>query len=159
MTRQIILKVNGSNRTITVDPAMPLLWALREDLALTGTKFGCGVGACGSCTVHLNGNAARSCMVPVEAAESAEIITIEGLARTSSSGEAELHPVQRVWIDLQVPQCGYCQSGMIMAVAALLLRNPKPTADEVDQAISNLCRCGTYPRVRQAINRLVAEQT
>jgi isoquinoline 1-oxidoreductase alpha subunit len=154
MTR---FKLNGQARQADADPDKPLLWVLREDLKLTGTKFGCGIGACGACTVHVNGDPVRSCSLPVSAAEGAEIVTIEGLGGSAGLVEGEMHPVQRAWIDVQVPQCGYCQAGMIMAAAALLKRTPKPTDAEIDAAMTNICRCGTYPRVRRAIRRL-AEQ-
>ncbi len=150
----ISLKVNGIPFSVAADPDKPLLWVLREDMGLTGTKFGCGVGACGACTVHLNGAAVRSCSVPLSAAHGAEIITIEGLAASAGLPPGVLHPVQRAWIDVQVPQCGYCQAGMIMATAALLRASPSPADAEIDAAIGNLCRCGTYPRVRRAIRRL-----
>jgi len=148
------LKVNGQVRAVAVDGAKPLLWVLREDLGLTGTKFGCGVGACGACTVHVNGEPVRSCSLPLGAAEGSEVVTIEGLAASAGLADGVLHPVQGAWIEVQVPQCGYCQSGMIMATAALLARTPKPTDGEIDAAIGNLCRCGTYPRVRRAIRTL-----
>ncbi|MBX9591584.1 MAG: (2Fe-2S)-binding protein [Hyphomonadaceae bacterium] len=148
------LKVNGLLRTVDVDPDTPLLWVLREDLGLTGTKFGCGAAACGACTVHVDGAPVRSCSMPVSAAAGADIVTIEGLAASAGLADGALHPVQAAWIDLQVPQCGYCQSGMIMATAALLKKTPRPTDAEIDDAIGNLCRCGTYPRVRRAIRKL-----
>jgi isoquinoline 1-oxidoreductase alpha subunit len=148
------LKVNGELRTVEADPDKPLLWVLREDLGLTGTKFGCGIGACGACTVHVDGEPVRSCSLPVSAAAGADIITIEGLGASGGVANGTQHRVQRAWIDVQVPQCGYCQSGMIMAAAALLRRSPKPTDAEIDAAMTNLCRCGTYPRVRRAIRRL-----
>jgi aerobic-type carbon monoxide dehydrogenase small subunit (CoxS/CutS family) len=148
------LKVNGESCAIDADPDKPLLWILREDLGLTGTKFGCGIGACGACTVHLDGEPVRSCSLPLSAAAGAEIVTIEGLPASAGLPAGTLHPVQRAWIDVQVPQCGYCQSGMIMAAAALLRRTPTPTDADIDAAISNLCRCGTYPRVRRALRRL-----
>jgi isoquinoline 1-oxidoreductase subunit alpha len=151
------LKVNGQVRAVAADAAKPLLWVLREDLGLTGTKFGCGVGACGACTVHVNGEPVRSCMLPLGAAAGFEVVTIEGLAASAGLADGALHPVQHAWIDVQVPQCGYCQSGMIMATAALLRKTPRPTDAEIDAAIRNLCRCGTYPRVRRAI-RTVAER-
>jgi isoquinoline 1-oxidoreductase subunit alpha len=151
------LKVNGEPRVIDADPDKPLLWVLREDLGLTGTKFGCGVGACGACTVHLNGEAVRSCSLPLGATAGADVVTIEGLGASAGIAAGTLHPVQRAWIDVQVPQCGYCQSGMIMTTAALLRRTPKPTDAEIDAAITNLCRCGTYPRIRRAIRRLADE--
>ncbi|MYD72472.1 MAG: (2Fe-2S)-binding protein [Acidobacteria bacterium] len=143
------LTVNGQTRSVDVEPDTPLLWVLRDTLGLTGTRFGCGVAACGACTVHLNGRAVRTCTLPVSAAEGAGITTIEGLA---SGGT--LHPVQRAWIDHQVPQCGYCQSGMIMAVSALLDQRPNPTDEQIDATITNICRCGTFARVRRAIHSL-----
>lgn len=145
----IALTVNGQPRSLDVEPDTPLLWALRDTLGLTGTKFGCGVAQCGACTVLVDGEAMRSCVVPVSAVAGASITTIEGL-----SPEGGLHPVQQAWIDHQVPQCGYCQSGMIMAVAALLARQPHPTDQDVDDAITNICRCGTFARVRRAIQDL-----
>jgi isoquinoline 1-oxidoreductase alpha subunit len=142
--------VNGQVRSMDVEPDTPLLWALRDTLGLTGTKFGCGIAACGACTVHVNGQAARSCSLPVSAVAGASITTIEGLA-----ADGRLHAVQQAWIDHQVPQCGYCQSGMIMAVAALLAERPHPTDQDVDDAITNICRCGTFARVRRAVQALV----
>jgi isoquinoline 1-oxidoreductase alpha subunit len=153
----ISLTVNGEARSVDADSDKPLLWVLREDLSLTGTKFGCGVGACGACTVHVNGVPVRSCSLPLSAAAGADIVTIEGLGASAGLADGALHPVQRAWIDVQVPQCGYCQSGMIMATAALLRKSAKPTDAEIDAAIGNLCRCGTYPRVRRAI-RALADQ-
>jgi isoquinoline 1-oxidoreductase alpha subunit len=144
---QIRLNVNGGTREVDVDPTTPLLWVLRDHLGMTGTKFGCGIAMCGACTVHLNGSATRSCGVPVEAAVGAQITTIEGLAPDAT------HPLQQVWLELSVPQCGYCQAGMLMAAAALLKAKPKPTDEDIDAAITNICRCGTYPRVRAAIHR------
>lgn len=149
----ITLKVNGVSHTLDVEDEMPLLWALRNEIGLTGTKFGCGVAACGACTVHLNGEPVRSCSLPVSAADGAEIVTIEGLAAASGAA-ARLAPIQAAWIEHQVPQCGYCQSGMLMAVSALLKENPNPTDEQIDEQISNVCRCGTYPRVRAAIHSL-----
>lgn len=148
------LNVNGQMRRVGAEADTPLLWVLREELGLTGTKFGCGAGACGACTVHLNGEAVRSCGLPVGDAAGADIVTIEGIAAGVGLADGALHPVQRAWIDIQVPQCGYCQSGMIMATVALLRKLPKPTDSEIDAAIGNLCRCGTYPRVRRAIRAL-----
>ena len=140
------LNVNGQVREFAAEPDTPLLWVLREQLGLTGTKYGCGVAQCGACTVHIDGVATRSCVVPVSAVNAgAKIVTIEGL---SSDGS---HPVQKAWVALDVPQCGFCQSGMIMAAAALLKSTPKPTDAEIDAAMSNICRCGTYNRVRAAI--------
>jgi len=132
---------------------MPLLWALRDELGLKGTKFGCGVAACGACTVQVNGNPVRSCVTPVSAIEGTDVKTIEGLA-VDVGGSKQLTAVQQAWIDHQVPQCGYCQSGMLMAVSALLETNPTPNDAEIDGAITNVCRCGTYPRIRRAIKSL-----
>jgi isoquinoline 1-oxidoreductase alpha subunit len=148
------LLINGRNHAVpneAVDPAMPLLWVLREVLALTGTKYGCGVAACGACTVHLAGEAVRSCVTPLSAVAGRPITTIEGLGT-----DAAPHPLQRAWELHQVPQCGYCQSGMLMAAAALLKRNRQPSDADIDAAITNLCRCGTYPRVRAAIQAAAA---
>ena len=142
-----ILTINGSARHVDVDPDTPLLWVLRDTLGLTGTRYGCGIAQCGACTVHVDGVATRSCSVPVDAVEGAAITTIEGL-----SPNGGLHPVQKAWIVHDVPQCGYCQSGMIMAVAALLKEKPNPTDAEIDAAITNICRCGTYARIRAAIH-------
>lgn len=142
------LTVNGKQVRVAADPDMPLLWVLREKLALTGTKFGCGIGDCGACAVHVDGKAVRSCVVPVQSVEGAQVTTIEGL------GAEGLHAVQSAWIAQQVPQCGYCQSGMIMAVAALLQTNPQPTDSELADAVSNICRCGTYVRIRAAVAAL-----
>lgn len=145
----ITLTVNGEAHSLDVDPAMPLLWALRENLRLTGTKFGCGIAQCGACTVHLNGRPVRACVTPVSAARDQAVTTIEGLA----TGQ-QLHPLQQAWIDEQVPQCGYCQSGQIMSAAALLESNPAPDDAAIDAALAgNICRCGTYPRIRRAIHR------
>jgi len=143
----IELLVNGKTHQLEIEPETPLLWAIREQLAMTGTKFGCGVAACGACTVHIDGRAVRSCSVRVAAAAGKKITTIEGLARNRS------HPLQQAWIAEQVPQCGYCQSGMIMSAAALLDAVPKPTDVEIAQAMTNICRCGTYQRVKLAIKR------
>jgi isoquinoline 1-oxidoreductase alpha subunit len=140
------LKVNGKQVNVDVEPDMPLLWVLRDELGLTGTKYGCGIAACGACAVHIDGQPVRSCVMPVSAVEGREVVTIEGL---SSDGS---HPVQKAWVQLQVPQCGYCQSGMIMAAAALLKSNAKPSDADIDAAMTNLCRCGTYHRVRAAIH-------
>jgi len=141
----ISLHINGKKIDVDADPETPLLWVLRDQVGLTGTKYGCGMGLCGACTVHLDGKAARSCQTPVTDAASKEVTTIEGL------GEA--HPVVKAWIEADVPQCGYCQSGQIMEAAAFLKENPHPSDEEIDQAMSgNLCRCGTYPRIRKAIH-------
>ncbi|MBJ9623797.1 (2Fe-2S)-binding protein [Burkholderia multivorans] len=143
------LEVNRQAVNIDCDPSTPLLWVLRDHLNLTGTKFGCGVAACGACTVQLDGAAVRSCVLPVAAVAGKRITTIEGLAESPG----KRHALQQAWIDEQVPQCGYCQSGMLMAAADLLARQPDPTDADIDAAITNLCRCGTYPRVRTAIKR------
>jgi isoquinoline 1-oxidoreductase subunit alpha len=143
----IALSVNGKSYEADVEPDTPLLWVLRDTIGLTGTKYGCGIAQCGACTVHLDGVATRSCQVPVGTVGNRPVTTIEALAQND-----KLHPVQQVWLDLDVPQCGYCQSGMIMAVAALLKQNPKPTDAEIDAAITNICRCGSYQRVRAAIH-------
>lgn len=135
------------------EPDTPLLWVLRDHLNLTGTKFGCGIGACGACTVHMNGTALRSCIMPVSACAGQDITTIEALRNRNG---LQLHRVQQAWIDHQVPQCGYCQSGMIMATAALLSQNPDPSDDDIASGITNICRCGTYPRVRAAIRALAS---
>ncbi len=148
----ISLTVNGKNRSVDVGPDTPLLWVLRDTLGLTGTKFGCGRALCGACTVHLDGDAIRSCITPVSDASGKQVTTIEGLSPDSS------HPLQRAWIAEDVPQCGYCQSGQLMAAAALLKQNPHPTDDDINSAMSgNLCRCGTYQRIRKAILRAAQE--
>jgi isoquinoline 1-oxidoreductase alpha subunit len=139
--------VNGQSHDIDVDPSTPLLWVLREQVGLTGTKYGCGIAQCGACTVHVDGMAMRSCSMPVSTVEGKQITTIEGLAQSGT-----LHKVQQAWIGHDVPQCGYCQSGMIMAVAALLKEKPKPTDADIDANITNICRCGTYQQVRAAIH-------
>ena len=145
---EFTLNVNGREQRVNVSPNTPLLWVLRDALGLTGTKFGCGEGLCGACTVHVDGAMKRSCSVPVASVAGQKITTIEGLSPDRS------HAVQQAWIAEDVPQCGYCQSGQIMAAAALLARNPKPTDAEIDSAMSiNICRCGTYPRIRRAIHR------
>jgi len=143
----IALSINGKPYEVDVEPDTPLLWVLRDTIGLTGTKYGCGIAQCGCCTVHLDGVAIRSCQVPVGAVSGKAITTIEALAQAG-----KLHPVQQAWIDLDVPQCGYCQSGMIMAAVALLNEKPKPTDADIDAAISNICRCGSYQRVRAAIH-------
>jgi isoquinoline 1-oxidoreductase alpha subunit len=147
----IELTLNGTPTQLDVAPDTPLLWAIREQAGLTGTKFGCGIGACGACTVHVDGAPMRSCSVPASSVAGRAVTTIEGLA----TSEEVLHPVQRAWIEHQVPQCGYCQSGMIMAVSALLAENPAPTDEEISSTITNICRCGTYERIRDAIHSLV----
>jgi isoquinoline 1-oxidoreductase alpha subunit len=140
------LDVNGKKIKVDVEPEMPLLWVLRDELGLTGTKYGCGIAACGACTVYLDGQPIRSCVMPVSAVEGKKITTIEGLSKDGT------HPVQKAWVQLQVPQCGYCQSGMIMAAAALLKENRNPSDADIDAAMTNICRCGTYARVRGAIH-------
>jgi isoquinoline 1-oxidoreductase alpha subunit len=145
------LKINGQAHAVDADPETPLLWMLRDHLGMTGTKFGCGVAQCGACTVHVDGIAARSCQLPLGDATGTEITTIEGLSKDSS------HPLQDLWIALNVPQCGYCQSGMLMAAAALLKAIPNPTDDDIDRYIDNICRCGTYPRIRAAIHEAAAK--
>ena len=141
------LTINGSSIDVDVNPGTPLLWAIREQVGLTGTKYGCGMALCGACTVHVDGKAVRSCVVPVSAAEGKQITTIEGLA-----AGGVLHKVQQAWLDYDVPQCGYCQAGMIMAVAALLRDKPQPTDADIDATITNICRCGTFQQVREAIH-------
>ena len=141
------LTINGKAHDLEVDPNIPLLWVLREWIGMTGTKYGCGIAQCGACTVHIDGVATRSCSFPVSAAAGKQITTIEGLAQNNN-----LHPVQKAWLELDVPQCGYCQSGMIMAVAALLKERPKPTDADIDKEITNICRCGTFQQVRAAIH-------
>ncbi|RMG21381.1 MAG: (2Fe-2S)-binding protein [Bacteroidetes bacterium] len=151
--------LNGQPKEVEVDPAMPLLWVIRETLGLTGTKFGCGISQCGACTIHLNGQAIRSCVTPVQAAAGQEITTIEGLSGPGGT----LHAVQQAWIEEQVPQCGYCQCGQIMSAAALLAENPPPDDEAIDQAMSgNICRCGMYSRIRRGIHtaaRILANQS
>jgi isoquinoline 1-oxidoreductase alpha subunit len=147
----ISLKVNGTAQELEVEADTPLLWVLREQLAMTGTKFGCGVAACGACTVHVDGQAVRACLFPVSLASGKSVTTIEGLSADRS------HALQKAWIAEQVPQCGYCQSGMIMAAAALLREHPDPTDAQIDAAMTNICRCGTYARVRRAIRRAALE--
>jgi isoquinoline 1-oxidoreductase alpha subunit len=141
------LTINGQARDVDVDPDTPLLWVIREQIGLTGTKFGCGIAMCGACTVHVDGVATRSCSLPVSAVEATQsIVTIEGLSADGS------HPVQKAWLTHDVPQCGYCQSGMIMAAAALLAQNPNPSDEDINNEITNICRCGTYNRIRAAIH-------
>ena len=141
------LTVNGQLHTVDADPDAPLLWVLRDHIGLTGTKYGCGIAQCGACTVHMDGMAVRSCSVPISLADGKQITTIEGLAQNGT-----LHKVQKAWVDHDVPQCGYCQSGMIMAVAALLKDKPKPSDEDINREITNICRCGTYQQVREAIH-------
>ena len=144
-----VITVNGTEQKLQVDPSTPLLWVLREQLALTGTKFGCGMAQCGACTVHVDGTAMRSCVTPLSAVSGQKITTIEGLAPNNN----ELHPLQQAWIEEQVPQCGYCQAGQIMSAAALLSNNSQPSDDDIDQALAgNYCRCGTYVRIRRAVH-------
>ena len=148
----IALTVNGRRRRVDVAPDTPLLWVLRDTLGLTGTKFGCGIGECGACTVHLDGKAVRSCTLPAAAVRERRITTIEGLSRAGQ------HPVQRTWLEHDVPQCGYCQPGMIMAAAALLAETPAPSDEEISARVTNICRCGTYVRVRSAIHQAAGAQ-
>jgi len=146
----IVLTVNGQRHELDIEPETPLLWALRDEIGLTGTKYGCGIAQCGACTVHVDGQAMRSCSVAVSDVANAEITTIEGLSTDGS------HPVQKAWLVEDVPQCGYCQSGQIMAAAAFLKDTPNPTDADIDDGITNICRCGTYPRIRAAIHRAAA---
>lgn len=146
----VAITVNGQRHELDVEPEMPLLWVLRDELGLTGTKYGCGIAQCGACTVHVDGQAVRSCSLPVGAADGATIVTIEGLSPDGS------HPVQRAWLAEDVPQCGYCQCGQIMAAVAFLRGNPDPTDAAIDEGLTNICRCGTYPRIRAAIHRAAA---
>jgi len=143
------LNVNGRVQDVDAEPELPLLWVLRDVMGMEGTKYGCGIAQCGACTVHVDGEAVRSCVTPAGQLEGKKIVTIEGLG-----GGRGLHPVQKAWLEQSVPQCGYCQSGMIMATAALLAKNPKPTDEDIDKGVTNLCRCGTYGRVRKAIHSL-----
>ncbi|MCB1717667.1 MAG: (2Fe-2S)-binding protein [Candidatus Competibacteraceae bacterium] len=149
----IDLTVNGTAYQLDVEPDMPLLWVLRDVIGLTGTKFGCGIAQCGACTVHIDGAATRTCTLPVSAVTGKEITTIEGLSADST------HPIQQAWIAHQVPQCGYCQSGMVMAAAALLANNPQPSDADIDAAMTNICRCSTYVRVRKAIHAAAGQAT
>lgn len=144
----VTLKINGKNHVVEADDDTPLLWVLRDHLGMTGTKYGCGIAMCGACTVHVDGAAARSCQIPLASLAGAEITTIEGLAPASD------HPLQKAWVANNVPQCGYCQAGMLMAAAALLKQNPKPTDADINAAVDNICRCGTYPAVRAAIHQV-----
>ena len=147
----IALNVNGKAQQVDVEPDTPLLWVLRDSLDLTGTKYGCGIAQCGACTVHLDGVATRTCVLPVSAVAGKRVTTIEGLSKNRS------HAVQRAWIEEDVPQCGYCQSGQIMAAAALLRATPNPTDADIDAKLTNICRCGTYPRIRKAVHRAAAQ--
>jgi aerobic-type carbon monoxide dehydrogenase small subunit (CoxS/CutS family) len=149
----LTLRINGAQHSVDVEPETPLLWVLRDTIGLTGTKFACGIAQCGACTVHINGRPMRSCSFPVRAAVGTEITTIEGLSVDGS------HPVQVAWKELDVPQCGYCQSGQIMAAVALLGERPSPTDDEIDAAMTNICRCGTYHRIRAAIHRAATKKS
>ena len=149
----ITLTINGQQHSVETEDGTPLLWVLRDHLGMTGTKFGCGIAQCGACTVHLNGSPVRSCSFPASAAAGMEITTIEGLSDDNS------HPLQRAWMAMNVPQCGYCQSGMLMAAAALLETNPAPSDTDIDNTMTNICRCGTYPRVRAAIHQAASELT
>jgi len=150
----ITFTLNGKSQSVDVDPQMPLLWVLRDTLNMTGTKFGCGMALCGACTVHINGEAVRSCVTPVSAVSGKKITTIEGLSNDGS------HPVQQAWVEIDVPQCGYCQCGQIMSAAALLSKKPNPTDAEIDDFMSgNICRCGTYQRIRKAIHRAAEIQS
>ena len=144
----VMFVLNGKQVDIDVPDDMPVLWLLRDRLGLTGTKYGCGIAQCGACTIHVDGKAVRSCVLPAESVDGKSVVTIEGL-----STEGELHPVQQAWIDEQVPQCGYCQPGMIMSVTAFLRETPQPDDEAIDKNITNICRCGTYPRIRKAIHR------
>lgn len=146
----ITLTINGKSMEVDADPSTPLLWVLRDYLDMTGTKYGCGIAQCGACTIHLDGKATRCCVLPVSAAQGKSITTIEGLSNDGS------HPVQQAWVELDTPQCGYCQPGMIMAAAALLSEKPTPTDADINAAITNICRCGTFPRVREGIHRAAA---
>ncbi len=141
------LKINGIDHSVDAAPDTPLLWVLRDHLGMTGTKFGCGIAQCGACTIHIDGMATRSCQVPIESVSGASVTTIEGLSATSD------HPLQKYWVEMNVPQCGYCQSGMLMAAAALLEAVPNPTDEDIDAYVDNICRCGTYPRIRAAIHK------
>lgn len=146
-------RVNGKAHTVDVDPNMPLLWVIRDTLNMTGTKFGCGMALCGACTVHINGAAIRSCITPISSVSGKDVTTIEGLSATSD------HPIQRAWREVDVPQCGYCQSGQIMSASAMLAKNPHPTDEEIDAAMAgNICRCGTYQQIREAVHRAIALQ-
>jgi len=145
----ITFRVNGSTASFDGDPATPLLWVLRDHLQLRGSKFGCGIGQCGACSVHINGAVQRSCLLPISTVAGLEVLTIEGLA----PGDGALHPVQQAWLELDVPQCGYCQAGQLMAAADLLKRIPSPSDEDINANMTNICRCGTYVRIRKAVHR------
>ena len=147
------LTINGQQHTTDAEAGTPLLWVLRDHLGMTGTKYGCGIAQCGACTVHIDGEAVRSCQLPVEGVVGAKVTTIEGLSLDAS------HPLQKAWVELNVPQCGYCQTGMLMAAAALLKHTPKPTDADIDTYVDNICRCGTYPRIRAAIHQVAGNVT
>jgi isoquinoline 1-oxidoreductase subunit alpha len=146
----LVLSINGETRQLDIEPETPMLWVLRDELGLTGTKFGCGIAQCGACTIHVDGEAMRSCQLQAGDAVGRKVVTIEGI------GAKQLHVVQRAWLDGDVPQCGYCQSGQIMAAIGLLTKNPAPSDADIDAEITNICRCGTYPRIRAAIHRAAA---
>ena len=148
------LNINGTPHDVQVESDTPLLWVIREHVGLTGTKYGCGIAQCGACTVHIDGVAVRSCSLPVSAVEGKQITTIEGLAQNGT-----MHPVQKAWASVDVPQCGYCQSGQIMAAAALLMKNPNPSDNDIDDAMTNICRCGTYQRIREAVHLAAGTST
>jgi isoquinoline 1-oxidoreductase subunit alpha len=148
------LNINGTPRDVQVESDTPLLWVIREHVGLTGTKYGCGIAQCGACTVHIDGVAVRSCSLPVSAVEGKQITTIEGLAQNGT-----MHPVQKAWAAVDVPQCGYCQSGQIMAAAALLMKNSNPSDNDIDEAMTNICRCGTYQRIREAVHLAAGTST
>jgi len=147
------LTINGTKHEVDADPSTPLLWVLRDHLGMTGTKFGCGIAQCGACTVHMDGQAVRSCQLPLESVDGADVTTIEGLTPDAS------HVLQKLWVEMNVAQCGYCQSGMLMAAAALLKNIPKPTDEDINMYVDNICRCGTYPRVRAAIHKAAGNTT
>ncbi|CAH0994556.1 Isoquinoline 1-oxidoreductase subunit alpha [Emticicia aquatica] len=152
---KIDFKINGKPTSIDVDPNMPLLWVVRDELKLTATKFGCGQAMCGACTLHVDGEALRSCSIPAEFVAGKEITTLEGLSKSkeTTDGDLQLHPIQQAWMEEQVPQCGYCQSGFMMAAAKLIKDNPNPSDDDIKNGITNICRCGTHPRIIKAIKR------
>jgi isoquinoline 1-oxidoreductase alpha subunit len=149
---KLTLHINGEEHSIVVSPDTPLLWVLRDVIGLTGTKYGCGIAQCGACTVHVNGQATRSCVLPIESMAGANVVTIEGLSKNGD------HALQKLWVEMNVPQCGYCQAGILMAAAAMLQQVPQPTDEDIDAHVSNICRCGTYPRIRAAIHKCVDAQ-